>query len=220
MGADLSPRTRVRRLPARQVADRAALHAVLDAARVAHVAVVEDGQPYVVPLAYGRDGDRVVVHGSTGSRTFRALAAGAPSCLTVTLLDGLVLARAAFETSMRYRSAMVLGTFEPLTDPAEKGRALEVVSDHSAPGRYQHLRPPTPKELAATSVLALPLQEWSVKASTGWPDDAEADLSLPVWAGVVPFRVDTGPPLPAPDLPPGVPVPDHVRAVPAPGGAS
>jgi nitroimidazol reductase NimA-like FMN-containing flavoprotein (pyridoxamine 5'-phosphate oxidase superfamily) len=210
----------VRRLPAHQVADEAALHAVLDAGRVAHVAVVDDGQPYVLPLAYGRDGDRVLVHGSTGSRAFRALAAGAPSCLTVTLLDGLVLARAAFETSMRYRSAMVLGTFVALTDPAEKGRALEAVSEHSAPGRYRHLRPPTPKELAATSVLALPLDEWSVKANDGWPDDAEADLSLPVWAGVVPFRVHAGPPLPAPDLPAGVPVPDHVRAVPAPGGVS
>jgi hypothetical protein len=219
MGADLSERTRVRRLPERQVRDVSALHAVLDAGRVAHVAFVVDAQPYAMPLAYGRDGDRVVVHGSTGSRAFRTLASGAPACLSVTLLDGLVLARSAFETSMRYRSAMVLGAFTPLTDPDDKRRALQVVSDHSAPGRWRHLRPPTAKELAATSVVVLALDEWSVKANDGWPEDADADLALPVWAGVVPFTVVAGAPLPAPDLAPGLVVPEHVQAVPAPGGS-
>jgi nitroimidazol reductase NimA-like FMN-containing flavoprotein (pyridoxamine 5'-phosphate oxidase superfamily) len=170
-----------------------------------------------VPLSYGRHDDRVLVHGSTGSRAFRTLAAGAPACLTVTLLDGLILARSAFETSMRYRSAMVLGAFVPVTDAQAKLDALRVISDHSAPGRWDHIRPPTAKELAATAVLALPLAEWSVKANDGWPEDAQADLTLPVWAGVVPFTTQCAPPLPAPDLMPGVAVPDHVRAVPPPG---
>ena len=173
-----------------------------------------------MPLCYGRDGEVALVHGSTASRAFRTLAAGAPACLTVTLLDGLVLARSAFEMSMRYRSAMVLGRFEPVTDPAAKTAALKVISEHSAPGRWQHVRPPTRKELAATAVLALPLAEWSVKANDGWPDDAEADLALPVWAGVVPFTVHAGPPLPAPDLAAGTAVPEHVLGVPAPGGAA
>lgn len=193
---------------------------MLDAGRVAHVALAVDGQPYAVPLAYGRDGDLLVVHGSTGSRAFRSLAAGAPACLTVTLLDGLVLARSAFETSMRYRSAMVLGAFTPLTAPDDKRRALQVVSDHSAPGRWPHLRPPTAKELAATSVLVLALDEWSVKANDGWPEDADDDLASPVWAGVVPFTVVAGAALPAPDLSPGLAVPEHVRTVPPPGGAA
>jgi nitroimidazol reductase NimA-like FMN-containing flavoprotein (pyridoxamine 5'-phosphate oxidase superfamily) len=210
----------VRRLPERQVVEPAALHAVLDAGRVAHVAFVDTGRPYAVPLSYGRDGEVVYVHGSTASRAFRTLASGAPACLTVTLLDGLVLARSAFETSMRYRSAMVLGGFEPVTEPQDKTAALRVVSEHSAPGRWQHVRPPTRKELAATAVLALPLTEWSVKRADGWPDDAEADLALPVWAGVVPFTVHAGAPLPAPDLSPAMAVPEHVRTVPAPGGAA
>ena len=173
-----------------------------------------------MPLSYGRHNDRVLVHGSTGSRAFRTLAAGAPACLTVTLLDGLILARSAFETSMRYRSAMVLGAFLPVPDAQAKLDALRVISDHSAPGRWDHIRPPTTKELAATAVLALPLAEWSVKANDGWPKDVQADLTLPVWAGVVPFTAHAGPPLPAPDLAAGTAVPEHVLGVPVPGGAS
>ena len=204
-------RTRVRRAPQKQVDDRAALDAVLDAGRVAHVAVVTDGQPLVVPVAYARDGDRVLVHGSTGSRLFRSLAAGAPTCLTVTLYDGLVLARSAFESSMHYRSAMVLGTATPVEGEA-KDAALRVVTEHLLPGRWAEARHPSRKELASTLVLALPLTEWSLKVSDGPPDDNPADVSLPVWAGVVPVRETYGTPQPAPDLPAGIPVPDYVLA--------
>jgi nitroimidazol reductase NimA-like FMN-containing flavoprotein (pyridoxamine 5'-phosphate oxidase superfamily) len=204
-------RTRVRRLPEKQVTDRAVLDAVLDAARVAHVAVVDgEGRPYVLPVAHARDGDRVLFHGSTGSRLFRGLAAGAPTCLTVTLVDGLVAARSTFESSMHYRSAMVLGTATPVAD-ADKPRALQVLTDHLMPGRWADARHPNAKELAATLVLALPLDEWSVKVSDGPPDDDESDLDRPVWAGVVPVRAAWGEPVDAPDLRGRHPVPDYVR---------
>ena len=155
-----SDRTTVRRLPEKQVRDRAGLDAVLDAGRVAHVAVHDpDGQPYVVPVAYARDGDVVLFHGSTGSRLFRSLADGAPTCLTVTLLDGLLAARSVFESSMHYRCAMVLGTAAVLEGDA-KLAALERVTEHLLPGRWADARQPNSMELAATLVLSLPLSEW------------------------------------------------------------
>jgi uncharacterized protein len=212
-------RTRLRRIPEKAVHDRAQLHAVLDAGLVAHVAVVDFGasdgrvseaQPYVVPVAYARDGERVLFHGSTGSRLFRSLAAGAPTCLTVTLLDGLVLARSVFESSMHYRSVMVLGRCVVLRG-AEKEAALERVTEHLLPGRWPQARQPSPKELAATMVLALPLDETSVKVSDGPPDDPDDDVRLPVWAGTVPIREVFGEPVDAPDLADGLPVPDYVR---------
>ena len=191
-----SARTRGRRFPEKSVDERAVLHAVLDAGLVAQVAVVDDdGQPYVVPVAYARDGERVLFHGSTGSRLFRSLAAGARTCLTVTLLDGLVLARSSFESSMNYRSAMVLGSCEVL-EGEEKERALRVISDHLLPDRWDDIRPPSRKELAATLVLALPLDEASGKISAGPPEDAEEDLDRPVWAGVVPIVESFGVPEP------------------------
>ena len=195
-----SDRATVRRLPEKQVHDRTVLHAVLDAAKVAHVAVVDDGQPYVVPVACARDGDAVLFHGSTASRLFRSLAAGGPTCLTVTLLDGLVAARSVFESSMHYRSAMVLGVASVL-DGEAKVAGLERVTEHLLPGRWAEARQPSAKELAATLVLSLPLDEWSVKVSAGPPDDAEDDLDRPVWAGVVPLLPQQpGPPVDAPDL--------------------
>ena len=204
-------RTRVRRLPEKQVTDRAVLDAVLDAARVAHVAVVDEaGRPYVVPVAHARDGDVVLFHGSTGSRLFRGLAAGAPTCLTVTLLDGLVVARSTFESSMHYRSAMVLGAASRVPDD-DKARALEVLTEHLMPGRWADARHPNAKELAKTMVLSLPLDEWSVKVSDGPPDDDPADLDRPVWAGVVPMEVAWGAPVAAPDLRGDHPVPGYVR---------
>lgn len=217
MGAALTSRTKVRRLPHHQVVERAALEAVLDAGRVAHVAVVDGSHPLVVPLAYARDGDTLLVHGSTGSRAFRLLAEGGDTCVTVTLLDGYVLARAAFEASMRYRSAMVLGRFAAVTDSGAKLAALRRISDASVPGRWADLRPPTRKELAATSVLAMPLSEWSVKANDGWPTDEGGDVNLPVWAGVVPIAASVGTPLDAPDLVPEVETPEYLSYVPAPG---
>ena len=186
------------------------LDAVLDAGRVAHVAVTDgSGQPYVLPVAHARDRDAVLFHGSTGSRLFRSLAEGAPTCLTVTLLDGLVVARSVFESSMHYRSAMVLGTATAVDDGA-KLAALERISEHLLPGRWTDARQPNAKELAATLVLSLPLAEWSVKVSDGPPDDAAEDLDLPVWAGVVPLRESWGEPVPAPDLRGDRPVPAYV----------
>jgi nitroimidazol reductase NimA-like FMN-containing flavoprotein (pyridoxamine 5'-phosphate oxidase superfamily) len=211
VSSDRTGRTTVRRLPDKQVHDRAVLDAVLDAARVAHVAVVDgEGRPYVLPVAHARDGDRALFHGSTGSRLFRGLATGTPTCLTVTLVDGLVAARSTFESSMHYRSAMVLGTATPVAD-VDKPHALQVLTDHLMPGRWADARHPNAKELAATLVLALPLDEWSVKVSDGPPDDDESDLDRPVWAGVVPVRAAWGEPVDAPDLRGRHPVPDYVR---------
>ncbi len=203
-------RTRVRRLPEKAVNEKAALHAVLDAGLVAHVGIADaQGQPYVLPVAYARDGERVLFHGSTGSRLFRALAAGAPTCLTVTLLDGLVVARSLFNSSMRYRSAMVLGRCVVLDGDA-KAEALDRISDHLMPGRRAEAREPNAKEIAATLVLALALEEASAKVSAGDPDDEPADLDRPVWAGVVPMAESFGAPVDAPDLREGHGVPDYV----------
>lgn len=201
-------RTRVRRLPERAVADRDALHAILDTALVAHVAVTDEGQPYALPVAFARDGDRVLLHGSTGSRLFRLLAAGVPACLTVTVLDGLVLARSAFESSMNYRCAMVLGSAAVL-DGEEKQRALRRLTDHLLPGRWDDIRAPSSKELAATAVLAIALDECSVKVRDGGPEDDPQDVGRPVWGGVVPVRQVLGTPEPDPDAL-GTPVPPYV----------
>jgi nitroimidazol reductase NimA-like FMN-containing flavoprotein (pyridoxamine 5'-phosphate oxidase superfamily) len=185
---------------------------VLDAGRVAHVAVRDDdGQPFVIPVAYARDRDHVLFHGSTASRLFRNLAAGVPTCLTVTLLDGLVAARSVFESSMHYRSAMVLGVPVRRQGP-DLLAGLEVVSEHLMPGRWADARQPSRKELAQTMLLALPLTEWSLKVSDSPPDDAEDDLDLPVWAGVLPLREIAGAPVPAPDLRGSPPVPAYLAS--------
>lgn len=207
-------RTRVRRLPEKAVTDRSALHAVLDAGLVAHVAVVDDGQPFVVPVAYARRGEEVLFHGSTGSRLFRGLEAGQPTCLTVTLLDGLVLARSAFECSMNYRSAMVLGVARRLSGDDELD-ALRTISEHLVPGRWSEARHPSRKERAATMTLALDLTEASAKVSTGGPTDDEDDLADPalmrLWAGRVPLREAFGTPEADALTPPGTAVPDYVN---------
>lgn len=207
-------RTRIRRLPERAVHERAALHHVLDAGLVAHVAVHDHhGQPYVVPVAYARRGDEVVFHGSTGSRLFRGLAEGQATCLTVTLLDGLVLARSAFESSMNYRSVMVLGTAVRLTGDDEWD-ALRAITEHLLPGRWAECRQPSAKELAATMVLALPLDECSVKIRTGGPEDVPEDITHPeyarVWAGTVPLREEFGTPVRSDDCLAEVEVPAYV----------
>lgn len=206
-----SGRTRVRRLPEKQRFPRSALNAILDAGRVGHLATSDDeGQPYVLPVAYARDDDRIIVHGSTASRLFRSLATGPPTCFTVTLLDGLILARSAFESSMRYRSAMVLGSCTTISDD-DTLRALEVLTEHLTPRRWADLRPPLRKEIAATTLLALPIGEWSVKVSDGWPGDEPDDVALPIWAGVLPLRQGFGAPVDAPDLPAGLRPPDYLR---------
>ena len=211
-----TPRTRVRRLPERAVHDRPVLHAILDAGLVAHVAVRDDdGQPYVIPVAYARRGEQVAFHGSTGSRLFRGLEAGQPTCLTVTLLDGLVLARSAFESSMNYRSAMVLGVARRLTGDDEFD-ALRAISDHLLPGRWADIRHPTAKERAATMTLALDLDECSVKVRVGGPEDLPEDLADPAlattWAGHVPIFEAFSDPVPSPANSPEAEVPSYISS--------
>lgn len=206
-----TPRTKLRRIPEKAVREREALNAVLDAGVVAHLAVTDDaGQPYIVPVGYARDGDRVLFHGSTGSRLFRGLAHGQQTCLTVTLLDGFVLARSTFESSMHYRGVMVLGVCEKVTGK-DKMPALETITHHLLPGRWADARHPNKKELAATMVLSLSLDEASVKISAGPPDDVPEDVDMPIWAGVVPLREVLGTPVDAPDLRQPYPVPEYVK---------
>jgi nitroimidazol reductase NimA-like FMN-containing flavoprotein (pyridoxamine 5'-phosphate oxidase superfamily) len=202
---------RVRRLHEKASYDRDAVKAILDEALVAHLGFAHEGQPFVIPTLHARLGEEVYVHGSSASRTLRALGGALPVCLTVTLLDGLVLARSVFEMSANYRSVVVLGTARPVTEPTEKLAALEAFSDQVLPGRWAEARKPTRQELKATAILALPLDEASAKIATGGPDDGESeDAELPVWAGHVPIALVAGEPVPCPHLRPGIPVPDEV----------
>ena len=208
-----SERVRVRRLHDKAAYDRERIHAILDEAHVAHLGFVHDGTPFVIPTLHARIGDAVYVHGSSASRTLRALAGAVPVCLTVTLLDGLVLARSVFEMSVNYRSVVVLGEARAVTDRDEKLRALEAFTEQVLPGRWAAVRGPTPQELKATSILVLPLDEASAKVSEGGPDDGEsADAALPVWAGHLPLHVVPGEPVACPHLPPGIPVPPEIAA--------
>ncbi|MFC9970014.1 pyridoxamine 5'-phosphate oxidase family protein [Spirillospora sp. NPDC127200] len=204
-----TPRTRLRRLRERAAADRAALYEILDEGLVCHLGVLIGGAPRVVPTGYGRDGDTLYLHGSTGAASLRT---GAEVCVTVTHLDGLVLARSAFHHSMNYRSAVVYGAPRAVTDPEEKLAGLRAITENLAPGQWDATRPPTRKELAATTVLALPLEEASVKIRQGPPTDDEEDHALDVWAGVLPVRQTYGPLEPDPRLRPGIPVPAHLTA--------
>ena len=203
-------RTRVRRLPERAAYDRDTVHAILDEGFVCHVGFVLDGQPYVIPTGYARVGETLYLHGSTGSRL--GLRPGMPVCVTVTLLDGLVLARAAFHRSFNYKSAMVLGRTRLVTDPEEKGAALSAFVEHIVPGRGVDVRPGNPKELAATAVLAVPLEEVSAKIRQGDPKDDEEDYDLPAWAGVLPLALVPAAPAPDPRLDPAIAVPPYVAA--------
>jgi len=216
--AAASSRTRVRRLPERGRYDREALEAVLDAGMVAHLGFVADGQPFVIPTLHARVDDEVYVHGSAASRTLRTLAGGFPACLTVTLLDGIVLARSVFEHSMNYRSVVVLGHATPVVEPDEKLAALEAFTEKLLPGRWNEARQPTAKELKATSVLRLPLDEASAKIREGGPEDGDTpDAELEVWAGQVPLVVTALEPVPDPSLRPGIPVPPGLRPYRRPG---
>jgi uncharacterized protein len=213
-----STRTRVRRLPKRGVYDRAQVEAVLDAGLVAHLGFEHDRQPYVIPTLHARVGDRVYVHGSAASRTLRELAAGIPACLTVTLVDGIVLARSVFEHSMNYRSVVVFGTAVAVTEREEKLAALEAFTEKLVPGRWAEARGPNRTELKATSVLRLPLDEASAKIRTGGPDDGDTpDAELEVWAGHLPLVVRALDPVPDPALRPGIPLPDALRDYRRPG---
>ncbi|ORT60967.1 hypothetical protein BKD26_07190 [Streptomyces sp. CB03238] len=196
--------------------DRELVHAILDEAYVCHLGFVRDGAPVVLPTLYGRVGERLYVHGSSGSRPLRMAGQADPGlavCLTVTHVDGLVLARSAFHHSINYRSVVVHGIAHQVTDPDEKRAALDALVDHVVPGRSADSRPANAKELAATAVLRLDLDEVSAKLRTGGPNDDPEDLTLPHWTGVVPLQTTYGTPIPASDLAPAIPVPSYVTAL-------
>ena len=198
------------RLAGKASTERARLDELLDSALIAHVGLVVDDGPLVIPTGFARDGDRILLHGSTGSRWLRALAAGTPVCVTVTTLDGIVVARSAFESSMHYRSACLFGICSTLGGD-EAARALGLFTEAVLPGRAAEIRASTARELAATLVVALPIEQWSLKVSNGWPDDPDEDVAGDAWAGVVSVGTVHQPPVSAPDLRPGISVPASVR---------
>ena len=192
--------TRLRRLPERGSTDFNLACAIIDEAKICHVGFTLEGQPYVIPMALGRDGKNLLLHGSAVSRLMKNLADGLPCCVTVTHLDGMVLARSAFHSSMNYRSLMVFGNAVEITKPEVKTRGLDVLVDHLVPGRVAELRPSTRKELNATSLLGLPIETFSIKTRSGPPNDAASDLGAAAWAGVIPTSLQAGEPIDAPDL--------------------
>lgn len=206
----LTERSRLRRLPKRGSHDSEAVHAILDAAFVAHVGFQTNGQPFVIPTLYGREDDKLYLHGSAASRMLGELESGLQACVNVILVDGLVLARSAFHHSMNYRSVVAFGTARKIQEPAEKTRALRIISDHVIAGRWEDVRSPTEKELRATAVLEFAIEEASAKIRQGPPLDDEDDYSLPVWAGILPLRLQAETPIPDPRLPDGREIPQYV----------
>jgi len=202
-----TPRTTLRRHPERGTHDRAAIDAILDEALVCHVAFVDAGEPCVLPTTFARVGDAIYLHGAVSNRMLAALLSGGRACLAATLLDGLVLARSAMHHSMNYRSVVLFGIARSVDDPAEKRAALDAIVEHAAPGRMAVVRPPSPAELAATRVVAFPIEEASAKIRRGPPVDAPEDYGRPCWAGVIPLRLAAGAPEPDPRLAPGIPPP-------------
>jgi uncharacterized protein len=207
----ITPRTQVKRRAQRGNYDRPVIHQILDEGLICHVGFVVEGQPFVIPTAYGRIDDQIYIHGSPMSRMLRSLQQGIEVCITVTLLDGLVLARSAFHHSMNYRSVVIFGTARLVETPAEKMAALKAFTEHIIRDRWSEVRPPTTPELAGTLVLALSLQEASAKVRTGPPVDDEADYALPVWAGELPLRLVADPPMGDPRMSPGMAIPDSVQ---------
>ena len=212
-------RTTLRRLPNRGVYDRASIHSILDEGLICHVGFVVDGQPYVIPTIHVRVGEQLFFHGSPASRMLRALEQGVEVCVTVTLLDGLVLARSAFHHSMNYRSAVVFGTAMPVESSEEKLRVLRALSDHLIKGRWQEVRSPSPSELKGTLVLSLPIDEASAKVRAGPPVDDEDDYGLPVWAGVLPLKIVATEPVADTRLPQDIAPPSYITRYPGPGPA-
>jgi|SRR6478609_10642665 len=205
--AAVSERTRVRRVPHRAVYERAAIDAILDEALVCHVGLVHGAQPFVIPTIHLRLGDLLYIHGSAASRMIERGGSGAPLCITVTLVDGVVLARSAYHHSMNYRSVVVIGQARAVVERAEKLAALTALVNRFSPGRAERVRAPNEQELKATSLLALPIVEASAKVRSGGPIDDEEDLALPVWAGVIPLRLEALPALPFEPRAPGEPEP-------------
>ncbi|NYJ31797.1 pyridoxamine 5'-phosphate oxidase family protein [Galbitalea soli] len=208
-------RTSPTRMPEKMRDDRAGVTRLIADARVGHVAFVHEGAPRVMPIAIVADGDDVLLHGSTGSPWLRLLATGVPVSVAVTAVDALVVARSAFESSMHYRSAVLFGRCAPV-DPVEKAAALDRITEALIPGRVSELRPHRSKELAATLLLRLGVEEWSYRVSDGWPEDDDADVAGPAWAGVLPMRKGFAEAIPTFDLREGIPVPASVRGLLAP----
>lgn len=204
-------RTRVVRESDRAVYDREPVYRILDEGFLCHVGFAVDGQPFVIPTSYGRKEASLYIHGSAASRMLRQMKEGVAVCITVTLLDGLVLARSVFNHSMNYRSVVILGTATLVDDPEEKLAALRILSEHILPGRWDDSRQPNERELKATSVLRVPIEEFSAKVRQGPPLDDEPDYSFPTWAGVVPLEVKVGVPIDDERLLPGKEVPEYVR---------
>jgi nitroimidazol reductase NimA-like FMN-containing flavoprotein (pyridoxamine 5'-phosphate oxidase superfamily) len=205
-----SKRTIVQRGPQRAEYDRTVIYQILDEAFICHVGFVVDGEPVVIPTSYARIGDRLVIHGSQASRMMRSLEAGVSVCVTVLILDGLVLARSAFDHSMNYRSVVVFGRAYPLNNASEKLEALRCFSEHICPGRWAEVRQPNANELKTTMVLALTLDEGSAKVRSGPPVDQKEDYDFPVWAGELPLRLVAGAPIADPQMPLPIPVPAYL----------
>ena len=206
-----TPRTQVRRAPKRGQYDFETIARILDEGLVCQVGFVVEGRPFVIPTAYGRVGDKVYIHGASASRMLKSLLTGIEVCFTVTLLDGLVLARSAYHHSMNYRSVVLFGQAQKVTNTDEKMEALRAFTEHVMKGRWDDVRSPTPEELAATSVLSLPITEASAKIRTGPPIDAEADYALPIWAGVLPLKMTPTSPIADPKLTADTAIPNNVR---------
>jgi nitroimidazol reductase NimA-like FMN-containing flavoprotein (pyridoxamine 5'-phosphate oxidase superfamily) len=206
----LTKRTEFRRLPSRGSHDVDTINAILDAGFLAHVGFCVDNQPYVIPTLYGRDGEKIYLHGSAASRMLGRLETGILGCIAVTLVDGLVLARSAFHHSMNYRSVVAFGTAHKIDEPAQKTRALRIISEHLIAGRWNDVRNPSKKELKATAVLEFSIEEASAKIRTGPPLDDEEDYSLPVWAGILPVSLEARPPIPDSRLTDDIEVPQYV----------
>jgi nitroimidazol reductase NimA-like FMN-containing flavoprotein (pyridoxamine 5'-phosphate oxidase superfamily) len=207
-----TPRTRVIREAERGVYDREVAYRILDEGFLCHVGFVIDGQPFVIPTSYGRKGDSLYIHGSAASRMLRQMKDGVPVCITVTLLDGLVLARSVFNHSMNYRSVVILGKAALVDESAEKLEALRLLSEHIIPGRWDDARQPNERELKATSVLRVPIEEFSAKVRIGPPIDDEEDYSFPTWAGVVPLEMTVNTPIDDARLDTKHRVPEYVRS--------
>ena len=208
---NLTKRTELRRIPDRGSRDWETIHQILDAGFLASVGFCVDGQPFVIPTLYGRDGEKLLLHGSAASRMLRQLETGVPACVTVTLVDGLVLSRSAFDHSMNYRSVVAFGTARKVVDSDQKIKSLRVISEHLIAGRWADVRGPSEKELKATTVLEFSIEEASSKVRSGPPLDDESDYGLPVWAGVLPLEIKSRPPKPDDKLIKGVSLPDYVR---------
>ncbi len=204
-------RTRVKQIPSRGKYDQETIRAIIDEGLVAHVGFADGDQAFVIPMGYGRMGDQMIIHGGQEARIAQVVRRGAPLCITVTLLDGLILAKSALHHSMNYRSVVVLGTAREILEDSEKLEALRCVVEHIIPGRWDETRRPNDAELKATAVFTLPLSEASAKIRTGSAGDARADLELPYWAGEIPLRTTVLEPIPAETVPSSSPLPAHVR---------